>query len=116
CAEHAEVAVEVVAQRSDVTDGLLEAGGIALHAELVPDDLAGLAVEVIRGARAVDAEELARLVLHELARCSEGLAVGGRSGLAEEACEVVADGGREDEVAVPEALHEGGRAETVGAV
>ena len=115
-AEHAHVGPELLAQRGDLAERLVEALGAAGHAAVVPHDLAELAVEVVDRLRALDRQQPVHLLGDGRLGLPEHRVVGGDGVGAEQRREVVADRGRQHEVAVGESLHERARAEPVRTV
>src|SRR5690606_4750517 len=104
-AEDLQVAPELLLQLLDETDGLLEPLRVAVHAAVLPHDPTELLVEGVGRAGAADGEELVDALVD--------LGLGGDDGrvrlvdLVERAIgEVVADGVRQHEVTVSEALHQ----------
>ncbi len=114
-ADDPQVAPELLAQRGDELERLLQPLGVAGDAAVVPDDAAELAVEGVGAAGALDREEPADPLLDVRLGAAEVVRVG-RERLAQVAREVVADRVRDHEVAVGEPLHQRARAEAVGAV
>ena len=70
-AEDADVLPELLAERRDLRQRLLEAGLVAGHAAVVPHDLAELAVVVVDRAGAADRQEPLHLVVDGLLRFGE---------------------------------------------
>ena len=114
----AEVGPEFLAEGLDLLDGAFEAFAGTGHAALVPDDFTEAFVEGSGGLGAADGHEFFDAAFHGVLDFSKGGVVSGDgSGGADTLfTEVVADGVREDEVTVGEALHKGGSAEAVGTV
>lgn len=109
-------APELLADLRDAGERGLEARFGPGHPAVLPHEFAEFAVEGVGGAVAVDGEQQVQPVLglgehlpYGRVFVGDGLGVG-------VAGEVVVDGGGEDEVAVGEALHQGGGAEPVGPV
>ena len=88
----------------------------ARHAAVLPEHVPELAVEVVDRPAAVHRREPAGLFVDRALRLAERGVVGADQLLAEQRREVVADGGREHEVAVGESLHQRARTQPVGAV
>ena len=114
-AEHAHVAPELLAQTADEVDRLEQPLLGALHAAVLPHDLAELLVEGVDAALAVDLQEPGGAALDRGAGLDDGGVVG-RERRERALGEVVADRVGQDEVAVGQALHQRRRAEPVGAV
>ena len=79
-AEDPDVLPELVAQRGDLGQRLLEAGLVAGHAAVVPHDLAELAVVVVDRPGAADRQEPLHLVVDGLLRLGERRVVDRRPG------------------------------------
>ena len=111
----ADVVPELLAQLRDLGDRLRQAFAGAGHAALVPHDFAELLVEAVDGAGAIDGEQpvgagvdlFLGLLELGLVGLDRARLLGG---------EIVGDGGRDDEVAIGQALHQGGGTEAVRAV
>ena len=114
-ARDVHVLPEILAQRRDLAQRLLQALLGARHAAVVPHDPPELAVVVIHAALALDPEHALRVRAHGGLGLRKLRAIRGRA-LADLGREVVADGVWQHEVAVGEALHERARAEAVRAV
>ncbi len=109
-------APELLADPGDAGQGLAQPLLGAGHAAVLPHEFAEFAVEGVGGAVAVDGEQEPQPVLRLGEHLPGGrVVVGDRFGV-RVAGEVVVDGGGQDEVAVGQALHEGGGAEPVGPV
>ncbi len=115
-AGHLDAAPELLADLRDAVQRLAQAALRTGHAAQLPHQFAQFAVEGVRGAVAVDGQEEVELVLGLGQGFLDGGVVGGDLVVVRVAGQVVVDRGRQDEVPVGEALHEGGRAEPVGAV
>src|SRR5918992_2941527 len=74
-AEDLDVAPEVLAERPDQVDGLAQAVSGALHAAVLPHDVAELAVVGVDAAGAVGAKELLDLLRDRLLRLDHGRVV-----------------------------------------
>ena len=90
----------VGAQLADHTDGLLQAGLGALHAAVLPHDLAQLLVERIHGAGSIDRHEGVDASLSRLKGFLDGRRVLVQLGQVEAVRQVVVDRVGQDEVAV----------------
>ena len=100
----ADIFPEFLAEGGDLGEGALEGAFAAGHSAVVPHDATEFAVEVIDGAFAFDGEELSGAGA-DGGFCLEEFGLGSGGSFADLWSEVIADGGREDEVAVGEALH-----------
>src|SRR5574344_129240 len=114
-AEHVRIFPEPCTEFRNELERLFEARLVAAHAHVLPHDVAEFAVDFRNGAVALEAQELVQMFHHLRFRILEGpifrthlLELGAR--------EVTADGVRNDEVTVGEALHQRGCAEAVSAV
>ncbi len=114
-AGHLDPAPELLAQPRDPLQRPGQPGRVAGHAALVPEQFAEFAVEGVRGAVAVDREDQVEPVLDLGLHLAQHRVLGGHGGQ-RVARQVVVDGGRQHEVAVGQALHQGAGAEPVGAV
>src|SRR5690606_19535375 len=112
---HLHVAPELLAQRADFGNGFLQPLRVAGHADVVPHHAAQLPVNVPGRPLAVDAEQALDLVLHLFHAGAEGRMVR-RQPVGPVVGQEVADGHRQNEVAVGQPLHERAGAEPVGAV
>ncbi len=115
-AGHLDAAPELLADGRDALQGGAQALLGAGHAAVLPHEFADLPVEGVGGAVAADGEQQAEPVLGLGHRLRHGRVVGVDLVGVRVAGQVVVDGGRQDEVAVGEALHQRGGAEPVGAV
>src|SRR5437870_152164 len=109
-AAHVDVLPELVAQRADPSDRLLQSRGVPRHPALVPHHATELAVESVDRLPTARPKEAADPLVHLILNRAERrmLAVDlGELRLSE----VVADGVRQDEVAVGEPLHQRARSQ-----
>src|ERR1035437_3024191 len=114
-AQHLHVAPELLAQGGDFFERMAESFGGAPHAAVFPKQLAQVAVEGIDGTGTLDMEQAVRLVGDLRFGVAEGGVAGvhfGRLGTRQ----IVADGVRQDEVAIGQALHQRARTQAVGPV
>ncbi len=113
--EDAYIFPEFFAKCGNERESFLEAGFIASHTAIVPDNFAEFAVEGVDGALAAAIEKffcdgggVGDGFLHSRGIGGDLCGLGGR--------EIVADGIRNNEVAIGKTLHKGAGAETVGTV
>ena len=114
-AGHLQVLPELLAQLRNHREAFLQALPVSGHAAALPHDLAERAVELGRGALALDPEQPLVALGHGLLGLLDLGVIRGHGGELLPR-EVIADGVRDDEVAVGQALHQGRGAETVGSV
>lgn len=107
---------EFLAELRDALDGFGKTVAIAGHAALVPEEETEFTVEVVHSALAIDREKLLGPLLSLTRRIHKGGVRGVGALAAELGREVRAQGVRDDEVPIGQALHEGGSTEAVGTV
>ena len=114
-AENANTLPKFFTKRRNQAERLLESSFIARHAAVIPHNFAEFAVEGVDGAIAIAVEQLIRDggdMGYGFFRSRDVGGNFGRLGVGE----VIADGVRNDEVAVRKTLHECAGAETIGAM
>ncbi len=115
-AQDADVVPELLVEGRDLGERLFQSGRGARHPAVIEHDLAELPVEPVDGAGAANGHEAVNGGGDLGLRFGERRVVGRHRRLVEEFGQVVGDGGREDEVAVGQALHQRRRPEAVGPV
>ena len=115
-AQDLHVLPELLTQRGDLRERLLQSGPVAGHAAVVPHQLAELAVVVVDRVRALHREQLVGAGLAVGHGRGERLVAGLERRGAQQARQVPRHGLGGDEVAVGQALHERRGTEAVGAV
>ena len=114
-AHNLDIVPELIADGRQFLDGIHERLLRAPHADILPDELAEFAVNLVRCLGAFDVHHLLDARLHSLLGLLElGRSRGHTAGLL--GGEVSREGGGNDEVAIRETLHESGSAEAVRSV
>src|SRR5438552_4303840 len=114
-ARHVDAVPKCSAQRRNLFEGELESCFVACHPTIIPHDLAELAMEGGYCSPASDREKLFRSLRHFFLRRAERI-VGGVDLLELVTSQVVADGVRNYEISIGQALHQSARTEPVSPV